>query len=130
MGTTVVTSPANQQAALYRKIHWRILPLLMLGSAFTYLDRNNIAFAKLKMQQDLGINDAVYGLGLGIFAIGYVLFEIPSNLLLAKIGARKTFSRIMVLWGLTSAAMMFVQDTTSFYLLRFLLGVFEAGFVP
>src|SRR5438128_963951 len=96
---TATAAPLSEdkQAALYRKINRRILPLLALGSVFTYLDRNNIAFAKLQMQQDLGINDAAYGLAVGILAIGYVLFEIPSNLWLAKIGARKTFSRIMIL---------------------------------
>ncbi|MCO2667076.1 MFS transporter, partial [Pseudomonas aeruginosa] len=116
--------------ALYRKLNWRLLPLLLLCYTFAYLDRVNIGFAKLHMQSALGFSDAAYGLGAGIFFLGYVLFEIPSNLMLPRIGARKTISRIMVLWGLTSAAMMFVHDTTSFYVLRFLLGVFEAGFAP
>ncbi|NHB11033.1 MFS transporter [Burkholderia cepacia] len=121
-------SPAHQ--ALYRKLNWRLLPFLLLCYTFAYLDRVNIGFAKLSMQSDLGISDAVYGLGAGIFFLGYVLFEIPSNLLLPRIGARKTISRIMVLWGLTSAGMMFVHDETTFYGMRFLLGVFEAGFAP
>ncbi|KVS50757.1 MFS transporter [Burkholderia cepacia] len=121
-------SPAHQ--ALYRKLNWRLLPFLLLCYTFAYLDRVNIGFAKLSMQGDLGISDAVYGLGAGIFFLGYVLFEIPSNLLLPRIGARKTISRIMVLWGLTSAGMMFVHDETTFYGMRFLLGVFEAGFAP
>lgn len=121
-------SPAHQ--ALYRKLNWRLLPFLLLCYTFAYLDRVNIGFAKLAMQSDLGISDAVYGLGAGIFFLGYVLFEIPSNLLLPRIGARKTISRIMVLWGLTSAGMMFVHDETTFYAMRFLLGVFEAGFAP
>lgn len=82
------------------------------------------------MQQDIGISDAVYGLGAGIFFLGYVMFEVPSNLLLTRIGARRTISRIMVLWGLTSASMLFVQGEWSFYVLRFMLGVFEAGFAP
>ncbi|HDR9771686.1 TPA: MFS transporter [Burkholderia cepacia ATCC 25416] len=116
--------------ALYRKLNWRLLPFLLLCYTFAYLDRVNIGFAKLSMQSDLGISDAVYGLGAGIFFLGYVLFEIPSNLLLPRIGARKTISRIMVLWGLTSAGMMFVHDETTFYGMRFLLGVFEAGFAP
>ncbi|MCA8296702.1 MFS transporter [Burkholderia sp. AU30198] len=116
--------------ALYRKLNWRLLPLLLLCYTFAYLDRVNIGFAKLHMQSALGFSDAAYGLGAGIFFLGYVLFEIPSNLLLPRIGARKTISRIMVLWGLTSAGMMFVHDETSFYVLRFLLGVFEAGFAP
>ena len=97
---------------------------------FAYLDRINIGFAKLQMQQDIGISDAVYGLGAGIFFLGYVMFEVPSNLLLTRIGARRTISRIMVLWGLTSASMLFVQGEWSFYVLRFMLGVFEAGFAP
>ncbi|MGE8691642.1 MAG: MFS transporter [Achromobacter sp.] len=117
-------------APLYRKITWRLLPFLLLCYVFAYLDRINIGFAKLQMQQDVGISDAVYGLGAGIFFLGYVMFEVPSNLLLTRIGARRTISRIMVLWGLTSASMLFVQGEWSFYALRFMLGVFEAGFAP
>ncbi len=114
----------------YRKVSLRLLPFLTLCYMLAFLDRINIGFAKLQMQSDLGLSDAVYGLGAGIFFIGYVLFEIPSNLLLPRIGARRTISRIMVLWGLLSASMMFVHDARSFYVLRFLLGVFEAGFAP
>jgi D-galactonate transporter len=121
---------AERHAALYRKLNWRLLPFLLLCYTFAYLDRVNIGFAKLQMQSDLGFSDAVYGLGAGIFFLGYVLFEVPSNLLLPKIGARKTISRIMVLWGLTSAAMLFVRSEPMFYAMRFLLGVFEAGFAP
>jgi sugar phosphate permease len=117
-------------AALYRKLNWRLLPILVLGFVFAYLDRVNIGFAKLQMQTDLQFSDAVYGVGAGIFFVGYILFELPSNLLLPKIGARLTFSRIMVLWGITSACMMFVHSVTAFYVMRFLLGVFEAGFAP
>ncbi len=119
-----------RRAPLYRKITWRLLPFLLLCYVFAYLDRINIGFAKLQMQQDIGISDAVYGLGAGIFFLGYVMFEVPSNLLLTRIGARRTISRIMVLWGLTSASMLFVQGEWSFYVLRFMLGVFEAGFAP
>ncbi|MGY6269781.1 MFS transporter [Achromobacter denitrificans] len=122
--------PDPRLAPLYRKITWRLLPFLLLCYVFAYLDRINIGFAKLQMQQDVGISDAVYGLGAGIFFLGYVLFEVPSNLLLTRIGARRTISRIMVLWGLTSASMLFVQGEWSFYILRFMLGVFEAGFAP
>ncbi|MFL9925312.1 MFS transporter [Herbaspirillum lusitanum] len=117
-------------SALYSKINWRLLPFLLLCYIFAYLDRVNIGFAKLQMQSDLGLSDAAYGLGAGIFFIGYAMFEIPSNLMLPKVGASKTISRIMILWGLTSASMLFVQTETSFYCLRFLLGVFEAGFAP
>src|SRR6266540_3903543 len=106
----VTTAPLTELSAIYRKINGRILPLLMLAFFFAIMDRINISFAKLQMQQDIGISDAAYGLAAGIFFIGYMLFEVPSNLLLAKIGTRKTLSRIMVLWGLTSAAMVFVYD--------------------
>lgn len=115
---------------LYRRIDIRVLALLTVAYGFAYLDRINIGFAKLQMQSDLGFTDAVYGLGAGIFFLGYVAFEIPSNLLLPRLGARKTFSRIMVLWGLASASMIFVHDRQSFYALRLLLGIFEAGFAP
>ncbi|CAE6872028.1 Putative metabolite transport protein NicT [Paraburkholderia aspalathi] len=107
-----------------------MLPLLVCCYLLAYLDRINIGFAKLQMQSDIGITDAVFGVGAGIFFLGYMLFEIPSNLLLPRLGARRTLSRIMVLWGLTSAATMFVHDVHSFYILRFMLGVFEAGFAP
>ncbi|WP_347556759.1 MFS transporter [Robbsia sp. KACC 23696] len=102
----------------------------MVCYLFACLDRLNIGFAKLQMQDALGMSDAAYGLGAGIFFLGYVLFELPSNLLLPKVGARKTISRILVLWGLTSAAMLFTRNVPMFYALRFLLGVFEAGFAP
>ena len=125
-----VAGSDTQLDPIYRRIGWRILPLMMICYIFAYVDRVNIGFAKLEMAQDIGINDAVYGLGAGMFFVGYVLFEVPSNLLLARIGARKTMSRIMVLWGLAAAAMMFVDGATSFYVLRFFLGVFEAGFAP
>ena len=120
----------SELKGLYRKVSFRLLPFLTICYMFAFLDRINVGFAKLQMQGDLGLSDAAYGVGAGIFFIGYVLFEIPSNLLLPRIGARRTISRIMILWGLVSAAMMFVHDATSFYALRFLLGVFEAGFAP
>jgi len=104
--------------------------LLFIGFMFAYLDRVNVGFAKLQMQSDLGFSDAAYGIGAGIFFVGYVLFELPSNLLLPRIGARLTFSRILVLWGATSMCMVFVNSVPVFYALRFLLGVFEAGFAP
>ncbi|MFM0349728.1 MFS transporter [Paraburkholderia sp. RL17-347-BIC-D] len=116
--------------AIYRRIDWRLLPFLLLCYVLACLDRYNISFAKFQMQQALGMDEAVYGFGAGIFFLGYMLFEVPSNLILERIGARKTISRIMVLWGVTSASMLFVHNSTSFYVLRFLLGVFEAGFAP
>ena len=117
-------------SGLYDKLNWRLLPFLLMCYLFAYLDRVNVGFAKLQMQGDLGLSDAAYGVGAGIFFIGYVLFELPSNLLLPKIGARKTFSRILVLWGITSACMLFVRNVPMFYGMRFLLGIFEAGFAP
>ncbi|RDJ98417.1 MFS transporter [Cupriavidus lacunae] len=117
-------------ASVYRKVNLQLLPLLFFGFMFAYLDRINVGFAKLQMQNELALSDAAYGVGAGIFFVGYVLFEIPSNLLMPKVGARATFSRIMVLWGIASICMLFVKSVPAFYALRFLLGVFEAGFAP
>ncbi|MYM24103.1 MFS transporter [Duganella sp. FT135W] len=102
----------------------------MLAYLVSYLDRVNIGYAKLQMLSALQFSDAVYGLGAGIFFVGYFLCEVPSNLLLEKIGARKTMLRIMVLWGAVAAGMMAVKTPTQFYFMRFLLGMFEAGFFP
>jgi MFS family permease len=124
------STAGDAASALYSKLNWRLLPFLVACYMFAYLDRVNVGFAKIQMQSDLGFSDAAYGVGAGIFFLGYVLFEVPSNLMLPKIGARLTFSRILVLWGITSACMLFVQNVTSFYAMRFLLGVFEAGFAP
>lgn len=116
--------------ALYARVTWRFVPFLFLCYVAAYLDRVNVGFAKLTMAADLHFSDTVYGLGAGIFFIGYFLFEVPSNLLLHRIGARRALARIMILWGALSASMMFVTTPTSFYVLRFLLGVAEAGFFP
>src|SRR5437762_13520095 len=126
------SSPFESAAlrAVFSKIDWRLIPLLLIAYMVAYLDRINIGYAQLQMKQTLQFDDAVYGLGAGIFFIGYFLFEVPSNLLLEKIGARKTLLRIMVLWGITAAAMAFVSTPAQFYITRFLLGVFEAGFFP
>ncbi len=124
------TAPSATTDALYRKIGWRLIPLLFLAYAFAYLDRINIGFAALQMKGELGFTDAVYGLGAGIFFASYFICEVPSNLLLQKIGARLTIARIMICWGLTSCCMMFVRRPDSFYAMRLLLGVFEAGFAP
>jgi MFS family permease len=121
-------SPAGE--AVFSRISWRILPLLLLGYMIAYLDRVNVGYAQLQMKETLPWDLSVYGLGAGIFFIGYFLFEVPSNMLLERIGARKTLLRIMVCWGLVAAGMMFVQTPTQFYIARFLLGVFEAGFFP
>lgn len=123
-------APAAEADAIYRRIGWRLLPLLFLGYVCAYLDRINIGFAALQMKGDLGFTDAVYGLGAGLFFASYFLCEVPSNLLLQKIGARLTIARIMILWGLVSCCMMFVSTPASFYAMRMLLGVFEAGFAP
>jgi D-galactonate transporter len=131
--TSSPQSPALESGelkAVFSKVSWRLIPLLLIAYMIAYLDRINIGYAQLQMKQTLPFDDAVYGLGAGIFFIGYFLFEVPSNLLLEKIGARKTLLRIMVLWGVTAAAMMFVSTPLQFYVLRFLLGVFEAGFFP
>ena len=112
------------------RVAWRIIPFLFLCYVVSFLDRINIGFAQLQMKHDLGFSDAMYGLGAAVFYVGYVLCEVPSNMLLAKYGARRTFTRIMLLWGLASVGMMFVSKPTHFYVLRFMLGVFEAGFFP
>ena len=116
--------------AVFAKISWRILPILLVAYMIAYLDRINIGYAQLQMKHTLPWGEAVYGLGAGIFFIGYFLFEVPSNLLLEKIGARKTLLRIMCLWGIVATLIMFVQTPAQFYIARFLLGTFEAGFFP
>ncbi|AQH03028.1 MFS transporter [Burkholderia sp. KK1] len=123
-------APSARVSAIYRRITWRLIPFLFVCYVAAYLDRINIGFAQIQMRNDLGFSDAVYGLGAGIFFAGYFLFEVPSNLILERIGARKTLIRIMLLWGLTSAGMMFVNSPAAFYIMRFMLGVFEAGFFP
>lgn len=116
--------------ALNRKIAWRIVPLAVVGYIIAQIDRTNVAFAKLQFMDDLSFSDAIYGLGAGLFFVGYFLCEIPSNLLLARIGARLTFTRIMILWGAISIGMAFVSTPMQFYVMRFLLGAAEAGFFP
>lgn len=117
-------------AAAMRKAFWRIIPLILVAYLFAYMDRVNVSFAAADMNADLGFSATVYGLGGGLFFLGYALFEIPSNLLLVRFGARQWIARIMVTWGLLSAGMMFVQTPLQFYVLRFALGVAEAGFYP
>ena len=135
--TTIAAEPLGRPAlpdsaadAVYRKVAVRLIPLLFLCYIAAYLDRVNVSFAKLQMQQALGLSESVYGLGSGIFFIGYFIFEIPSNVMLHKVGAGRWIARIMVTWAILSAAMMFVSSATSFYIVRFLLGVAEAGFFP
>jgi ACS family tartrate transporter-like MFS transporter len=118
-----------EQRAL-RRIAWRIVPFIMLLYFIAFIDRVNIGFASLTMNQDIGLSPTTYGFGAGIFFLGYFLFEIPSNLILEKVGARLWIARVMVTWGLLSGAMVLVNGPTSFYVLRFLLGAAEAGFFP
>lgn len=116
--------------ATLRAVSVRLLPFLFILYIFNYLDRSNVAIAALQMNRDLGFSAAAYGLGAGIFFLGYVLFEVPSNLVLARVGARWWIARIMLTWGLIASAMMFMRTPTQFYVLRFLLGAAEAGFFP
>jgi MFS family permease len=118
------------EAGTYRKVDLRLIPFLFLCYILAYLDRVNVGFAKLQMLNDLSLSEAAFAAGAGIFFIGYFIFEVPSNLLLKKFGARMWIARIMISWGIISSAMMFVTDEWSFYVMRFLLGVAEAGFFP
>ncbi len=114
----------------YKKVTMRIVPFLFICYLAAYLDRVNVGFAKLQMLHELNFSETVYGFGAGIFFLGYVLFEVPSNVIMHKVGARLWIARIMITWGLISGAMAFVHSAWTFYLLRFLLGVAEAGFIP
>ena len=122
-------SPESQRRIIL-KISWRLLPLIVLSYFVAYVDRTNVAFAALTMNKDLGISAYMYGWGAGIFFLGYALFEVPSNMILARVGARRWIARIMLTWGLISGAMAFATGPASFLGLRFLLGVAEAGFFP
>ncbi len=115
---------------LIAKVGWRLIPFLGLLYLFSYLDRVNLGFAKLTMNQALNLSEEAYATGFGIFFLGYLPFEIPSNLILERVGARRWMARIMVTWGLVSAAMALTTDVTSFYILRVMLGIAEAGFFP
>jgi len=126
--TTTATAHAEAQA--YRTITWRVMPFLFICYVLAYVDRVNVGFAKLQMQQDLGMSDSVYGLGAGIFFLGYFLFEVPANMILQRIGARRWIGPLMMAWGVVSACTLFVTSAGSFYVLRFLLGVIESGFFP
>jgi len=117
-------------SAIVSKVTRRIVPYIFVCYIFNYLDRFNVSFAALQMSSDLGFSDMVYGLGASMFFIGYVFFEIPSNLIMEKVGARVWIARIMISWGVISTCMMWVNSVASFYSLRFLLGVAEAGFFP
>ncbi|KQO78749.1 MULTISPECIES: MFS transporter [unclassified Methylobacterium] len=124
-------APAEtREAATYRKIAWRLMPLIMVCYLFAFFDRINISFAKFQLQSDLGFSNTAYGLGASLFVVGYVIFEVPSNLILYRVGARRWIARIMISWGLATAAMVFITQEWHFYALRFLIGAMEAGFAP
>ena len=118
------------EKSAYNKVAWRLIPFLFLCYVVAYLDRVNVGFAKLQMLTDLKFSETIYGLGAGIFFVGYFLFEVPSNIILHRTGARVWIARIMVTWGVISSAMMLVTTPAMFYVLRFLLGIAEAGFFP
>ncbi|WP_246793065.1 MFS transporter [Burkholderia perseverans] len=120
----------SSESSAFAKAAWRLIPFLFLCYLSAYLDRINVAFAKLQMLGDLGFSEAVYGFGASVFFIGYLIFEIPSNLILLRVGPRRWIARIMVTWGIVSVGMMFVRSPAAFYVMRFLLGLAEAGFFP
>lgn len=120
----------DAEKALVSKVAWRLMPLIMVCYLFAFFDRINISFAKFQLQTDLSLSDTAYGLGAGLFVVGYVLFEVPSNMMLYKVGARRWIARIMMSWGVATAAMVFVNSEWQFYALRFVIGAMEAGFAP
>ena len=130
MTGTAASDVAIDGHALYRKITWRLIPYLFLLYIVAYVDRVNVGFAAMDMKRQLNFSDTVYGTGAGIFFLGYALFDLPSNLVMRRVGTRVWIARIMITWGLIAGLMMFVSSARSFYVMRFLLGVAEAGFVP
>jgi MFS family permease len=123
----IITADADR---VFNKVAWRLLPVLTIAYVFNYLDRNNIGFAALTMNREIGLTATQFGRGAGILFVGYCFLEVPSNMVLYRVGARRWLARIMISWGLISAATIFVSGPWSFYLLRFLLGAGEAGFFP
>jgi len=121
---------AGAERRVFQKVGWRLLPILTVAYVFNYLDRNNIGFAALTMNRELGLTASEFGNGAGILFLGYCLLEVPSNMILYRVGARRWLARIMISWGVISAATIFVKGAWSFYLLRFLLGAAEAGYFP
>lgn len=130
MAASTQTAPEIHGEAVFRKISLRLIPYIFILYILAYLDRVNVGFAALEMKHDLHLSDTVYGTGAGIFFLGSAMFDLPSNLLLGKVGPRKWIARIMISWGLIATAMMFVKGAHSFYIMRFFLGVSEAGFFP
>jgi MFS family permease len=125
-----VDASTVDRAATYRTIAWRVMPLLVICYIVSFIDRTNIGIAQHGLERDLGFGSAVYGLGVTLFFVGFILFEVPSSALLARLGARKTLVRIMVSWGVVTLATSLVHNEITFYVARFLLGVTEAGFFP
>jgi MFS family permease len=129
-----MAADVSAEAAFGRRtintITWRLMPLLMLLYLVAYIDRQNVSYAKLEMVGDLGLSETAYGLGASLFFIGYFLFEVPSNVILERVGARVWFARIMASWGIVTLLLAFTKNATMFYILRFLLGAAEAGFFP
>lgn len=125
-----IVDDVSAEKAIVRKVAWRLMPLIMICYLFAFFDRINISFAKFQLQADLTLSDTAYGLGAGLFVVGYVLFEVPSNMMLYKVGARRWIARIMMSWGVATALMVFVTAEWQFYVLRFVIGAMEAGFAP
>src|ERR1700759_1720491 len=127
-----IATPASSllEERAIRKATWRLIPFLMLLYFVAFLDRINVGFTALTMNRDIGLTSQMFGLGSGIFFVGYFLFEVPSTVILHKLGARFWIGRVMITWGLVSVAMAFTRGPNSFYVLRFLLGLAEAGFFP
>lgn len=125
-----MTNSDELKARTIKKLYWRLLPFLLLCYLAAYLDRVNVGFAALHMNSDLGFTPTMYAIGGGIFFVGYLIFEIPSNWMIEKVGARIWIARILITWGLISTATAFIQGSTSFYIIRFFLGAAEAGFLP
>lgn len=125
-----IVDDVSAEKVIVRKVAWRLMPLIMICYLFAFFDRINISFAKFQLQADLALSDTAYGLGAGLFVVGYVLFEVPSNMMLYKVGARRWIARIMMSWGVATALMVFVTAEWQFYVLRFVIGAMEAGFAP
>ena len=123
-------SGVTDEDALYRKVLLRLLPMLVIVYIIAYIDRSNVGFAKLGFMKDLDFSDTVFGIGAGVFYAGYMIFEIPSNLMLARIGFRKTLLRIMLLWAACSVLLAIMTSPNSYYFARFLLGPRKRGFFP
>src|SRR5438045_7957753 len=130
LGVGIDVNTTDVALTTMRKVSLRLLPFLFILFICNSLDRTNVAIAALQMNRDLRFSASAYGFGAGIFFLGYGLLEVPSNLILARVGARRWIARIMITWGIVAAAMMFVRTPIQFYALRFLLGTAEAGFFP